>query len=329
MLELRVGSLLVLVAYLFSIDVEILSKFRINISYAFGYRTLSESPRRVAHYMALALCTGSILFGLQRLFLPSVESRLIALATLCSILAIIVTQARLFRVLRRICIGRISAENRLGDILVSDALVSMAGIFVDIVYAFSLTYYGVPSSDLVSRSKYIGYKTLLVACIPQGIRIKQCFIDYRRTKNRLNLLNVVKYLVGNLPHALRSNIASLNANMPEEADIRSMLEGLLIRSLFINATCSLIWDIVVDWQLNRLRSVQKSSLKFPLSWYYAAAVSDTVLRFAFLAASPTKPMIFSLQALELTRRGIWILFRVESEPIELTNEIEMERTDKR
>lgn len=329
MLELRVGSLLVFAAYLFSLDAKVLSSYRINISHAFGYRTPSKSPRRVAHYMAFTLCTGAILFGLQRLLFPRVQSRLVALATLCCILALILSQSRLFRVLRRICIGRISAENRLGDILVSDALVSMASIFVDVAYAFSLSYYGVPASDRVSRPQHIGYKTLLVACIPQGIRIKQCIIDYRRTKNKQHLLNLLKYLVGNMPHALRSNIASLSTEIPEEANIRYILEGMLVKSLVLNAIYSLTWDIVVDWQLSRLKSQQGASLKFPVGWYYTAAALDAVLRFAFLAASPNEPIIFSLQALELTRRAIWILFRVESEPIELSDEIEMEEAPSR
>jgi len=318
MLELRVGALLVLGSYLFCGAASALAAIHVNVFRAFGLKdTARQIPFRFAHTMLATWLAGAAAFAVQRLVLPSLETRAVLLVTLTALLALVLSRRRLRGLLARIARGGLSAEHRLGDILVSDALVSLAGVLVDVVYSYTLTARGVPASNPVDRPRHIGFKTLAIACVPQGIRMKQCFTDYRRSGSRQHLLNLGKYLVANTPHAMRLQLALLSPDNADEARARDMIARHIFTAACLNATCGYLWDVLVDWRLGRLQTGHGLRLARP--WYYAAAAADLVLRFVFLFAYNAEHVVFAMQALELLRRGMWCVFRVESEPLEIAD----------
>lgn len=324
MLELRVAALLVLTAYLFTLDDYILSQCRISVLWIFGYQNAStSSPRRVARMLAMILLAGCAGVAVQSFLIPSLHTRIGGILTLTLVIFVILRQRRLTHVLKRVIRGRISSDHRLGDILVSDALVSLASVFADITLSVILTLRRVPIGAVLNRSAVVSPFIPLTASIPSAIRIKQCFSEYRSTRNKQHLLNLVKYLVGNAPNAIRLQIAVLLQYEGTQQLIREH-EQRLPYVLTLSATYSLVWDIVVDWKMGRLLDEQqRTRLRLPIFSYYMAIGLDCVLRFAFMAAMPYEHVVFTLQLLEIARRGMWVVFRAESEPPQLEENIQM------
>lgn len=324
MLELRVAALLVLTAYLFSLDAYILSKCKISVLWIFGYQNASKSsPRKVARLLAMILLAGCVGVTLQYYLFPALSTRIGGILTLFLTLMVILSQKRLTTVLKRVVRGRVSTDHRLGDILVSDALVSLASVFADITLSVILTLRRVPIGAAINRSAVVSPFIPLTASIPSAIRIKQCFSEYRATKNKQHLLNLVKYLVGNAPNAIRLQIAVLLQYEGTQQMIKQH-EKRLPYVLVLSATYSLIWDIVVDWKMGRLLDEQqRMRLRLPIFSYYLAIALDCILRFAFLASMPYEHVVFTLQFLEIARRGMWVVFRAESEPPQLEEDIQL------
>lgn len=298
-LQLRAGLLFLGAVAGYALSIDILLGYSINLP---GYFDEVLSPRRVSsevwrawRHLATVWVAGYVM---SRFAATSFDGLLdiICWSTLIAIIVVLLRHARLRRVLGRVLLGGISVDYRLGDILVSDSLVSFAPVFVDIALAAAMTY-GKQKATEIDRSM-AGEVVLLAASLPIGIRIKQCFHDYRRTKNLQHLVNLGKYFVSNIPNALKIHaLASPSAKQ------------YLPIALGVSSIYSLAWDLKVDWALGKPNRVYY----FDTKWYYLATIMDVLLRFSWLAARPNEHVVFTLEVLELFRRWVWIFFRVESE----------------
>lgn len=298
-LQLRVGALLIGATAGYGFCVDILKDYGINLA---GYFDEVLSPRRASvevwrttRNLALVWAVGFTLTQLEEKLFENAAS-IVCWITLLTIMAILFRHARFRRVFGRVLIGGLSEEYRLGDILVSDSLVSLAPVLIDIALAVAMQVNHTKITEIDRR--LAGQPVLLVASLPLGIRIKQCFLDYRRTRNAQHLVNLGKYFVSNVPNVLK--IHALTSPSAKQ---------YLPIALAVSSVYSLIWDLKIDWGLGR----KNRAYYFDTKWYYLASVLDIILRFAWIASRPYEHIILLLQVLELFRRWVWIFFRVESE----------------
>lgn len=298
-LQLRAGALLIAATAGYGLCIDILSGYGINLP---GYFDEVLSPRRVSveiwratRHLVLVWVSGFIISQLEERLFENAAS-IVCWITILMILGILFRHLRFRRVIGRVLVGGLSEEYRVGDILVSDSLVSLAPVFLDIALAVAMQVNHAKVTE-IDRG-LAGQPVLLVASLPLGIRIKQCFLDYRRTGNIQHLANLAKYFVSNIPNVLKIH-----------ALVSPSAKSYLPIAMAVSSIYSLIWDLRVDWALGKVGRVYL----FESKWYYMATVLDVILRFAWIAARPVEHILFLLQTLELFRRWVWIFFRVESE----------------
>jgi hypothetical protein len=102
------------------------------------------------------------------------------------------------------------------------------------------------------------------------------------------------------------------------------LRGIFIFCALINAIYSSVWDVAMDWSLANPYSKNPFLRDFLAfrhrSVYYAAMIVDPVLRFSWIFYAIFAPdfqhsalLTFLVSLVEVLRRGIWAIFRVENE----------------
>lgn len=135
--------------------------------------------------------------------------------------------------------------------------------------------------------------------------MRQCWADFYSTQRWRPLFNALKYATA-FPMILLSLAAPRGAST-------WMLASLS------NALYSAAWDLYVDWELHGRRK----NYLFPRWTYATAAILNVGLRFTWLLpllegprAEPTVDGLFALQWLEVGRRFMWLLFRVEAQQVQ-------------
>lgn len=100
--------------------------------------------------------------------------------------------------------------------------------------------------------------------------------------------------------------------------------ALFLIAATVNSIYASMWDVLMDWSLMQpnakeffLRDVRGYR---KLWWYYGALILNPILRFDWILYSANMHVLghsskvtFFIAFAEVTRRGIWILFRVENE----------------
>jgi hypothetical protein len=183
------------------------------------------------------------------------------------------------------------------------------------------------------------------AAIPYIIRARQCLIMHtvgriKADPNRYqHILNAIKYTTSIFPLCLSAYQATID---PEAAQ---KWEAVLIVLLVINALYALTWDVVMDWGMLRNPSavivhapcvggmpsetmqtkscghaLMRPRLRFGLMASAIILLTDALLRFSWTlrfvqhGLFPSKDsFVLATQFLEVFRRAIWNLLRVEWE----------------
>ncbi|KAH3688429.1 hypothetical protein WICPIJ_000568 [Wickerhamomyces pijperi] len=90
----------------------------------------------------------------------------------------------------------------------------------------------------------------------------------------------------------------------------------------INSICSAVWDILMDWSLMQNKNLLRDDLVYPKWFYYFAMVSDVLLRFQWVFYALFGKEIeqsaftsFGIGIVEIFRRFIWLLIRMENEHV--------------
>ncbi|KAJ4148193.1 hypothetical protein LMH87_002674 [Akanthomyces muscarius] len=169
-----------------------------------------------------------------------------------------------------------------------------------------------PSQCNSNHSRVLGFLTT----VPALWRFFQCLRRYKDTRNVFpHLVNGGKYSMTILCNVLLSNyrIHRTNTNM-----------GLFIFFSVVNSIYCSIWDLFMDFSLLQfhsrhfwLRDILALKSKWP---YYFIMIIDPILRFNWILyvvlptdANHSTVFSFGVAILEVTRRGMWALFRVENE----------------
>lgn len=169
-----------------------------------------------------------------------------------------------------------------------------------------------PTQCNSSNSRLLGFLTT----VPALWRFFQCIRRYKDTRNVFpHLVNGGKYLMTVISYVMLSlyRIDRNNTNM-----------ALFIGFSVINSLYCSVWDLFMDFSLLQfhsrhfwLRDILALKNKWP---YYTIMTIDPILRFSWilyvampLDANHSTVFSFIVALLEVTRRGIWALFRVENE----------------
>eukprot|EP00938_MAST-03A_sp_MAST-3A-sp1_P003971 g3971.t1 len=209
---------------------------------------------------------------------------------------------------------------RFRDTMMGDLLTSLVKVFVDIV-----TYVG-------GNDVNLGIVAMLSA-VPLLIRLIQNLVLFRYSGQRWPYLgNAVKYAAAEVVvmfgtfHATR-----FNGDGDQDADDPDQLTAYRFIFIFFSALSTLYtysWDIRMDWRLGKCKH---KGLRFRMlytskSFYYVAIILDAVLRFLWVVSLAPKggSTFFGttsfyldpfLGALEISRRGMWSIIRMESQQI--------------
>ncbi|KAI4880027.1 hypothetical protein NFI96_018968 [Prochilodus magdalenae] len=162
----------------------------------------------------------------------------------------------------------------------------------------------------------------LIQCFPPWLRFTQCLRCFWDSGHTLHLLNAGKYSTVLLMVAF----AGLYNTARESAALAVEVNAYLY--LWAVATCvsvlvTISWDLRVDWGLLQGNGLLKDELVYPKEvYYYAAMLADVLLRISWAinillaqmkdsAAASTASAV--LAPLEVLRRSMWNLFRLENE----------------
>ena len=168
----------------------------------------------------------------------------------------------------------------------------------------------------------------MIACgfAPFWWRFWQCINKYYYSKQKVNLLNALKYT--------SKLLVPLVVLLLPPGSNKAKSESFLIWFAFqmVATIYCLIWDYYMDWGVFRSKAPGKYCLRDKITYepkyYYIAMVINFILRFWWLigifelslgtssfavAFKELEILAFLGLFAEITRRAIWSLFRVENE----------------
>lgn len=227
--------------------------------------------------------------------------------------------------LTQIIYSPISHPITFNQVLLADILTSYAKVFGD--FYSSVIQCLDPESTFAITPQSANYIAPLFTAIPYFLRLRQCVAEYIASdyQQKRSLANALKY-ASSFPVIAFSAIHKHN---------KSVYHWWLI-SVVINSLFSFWWDVRNDWGLHFLDSnvwlVKDGSYKTPLRSvllyrqprkYYAAIFVDFILRFTWSLKLSShlhtyielESGVFALEILEIMRRYLWCLFRLEWEVI--------------
>ncbi|AGO11696.1 AaceriADL080Wp [[Ashbya] aceris (nom. inval.)] len=215
-----------------------------------------------------------------------------------------------------------------GDFFLGDIVCSLTYSMADVASVLCVfsgkKYDTCGSSNLISMG--------ILSCIPSYWRLMQCLRRYLDSNDRFpHLLNGAKYAMAILYNA---SLCAYRINK-----LHPSYRGWFIAAATVNSTVSAIWDLVMDWSLLQFQSTNfllrdDLYLAGKRNWqtgqyskrrktiYYLSMLSDVVIRFQWVVYAIAPKVIqqsavtsFILGILEVVRRFIWIIFRVENEHV--------------
>uniref|UniRef100_A0A8B9J885 SPX domain-containing protein n=1 Tax=Astyanax mexicanus TaxID=7994 RepID=A0A8B9J885_ASTMX len=173
-------------------------------------------------------------------------------------------------------------------------------------YTSQINWQDLQNLDWERQSKVV---TCLIQCFPPWLRFTQCLRQYWDRNNTLHLLNAGKY--------------STVLLMVTFASLYNAARGSMSSPAIVLVTVS--WDLRMDWGLLQGNGLLKEELLFSREvYYYAAMLADVLLRISWainilLAQMKDSSAAASASAvlapLEVLRRSLWNLFRLENEQL--------------
>lgn len=205
------------------------------------------------------------------------------------------------------------------EVLIADSLCSLSRVFYDL--GMSFLFFLLPSLLMTSSENVVNLAhfvsvalSSLFAAIPFIIRIRQCLANRSALNDssiqyRLNSFNIYKYISA-FPPLILALLVSLGLQLNDY-----MIYFSLFHSIY-----GYFWDCLFDWGVwNLLTSTTGQSHHLPYAYLYLAVVINAFLKFAWafqeislFSVSPWG-VVFILEIIEILRRFIWILFRVDYE----------------
>ena len=205
------------------------------------------------------------------------------------------------------------------DFFIADQLTSQSTAIADLVVAF-----GIATDTSTTRA--------MAATIPLWFRLAQCL---RRARDVIvlrrggtvsaHMLNAGKYSAAILALWLRHHAARVS---PSNHTVREWIVAYVFTA--VSVMYSLCWDYFCDWTIlafNRDKTwrieilPRRTLVKSRALWTFAVVFNALARSAALFAAVPglpiqnlsTQVLVTGLAALEVVRRSVWNVFRVENE----------------
>ncbi|AMD20001.1 HCL150Cp [Eremothecium sinecaudum] len=222
---------------------------------------------------------------------------------------------------------------KFGDFFLGDLVCSLTYSIADFA-TVGCVFAGSPHLQCGSSSlKSMG----ILSALPSYWRLMQCVRRFLDSDDWFpHLLNAGKYSFGIL-YSLA--LCTYRISMRSESMSLVTYRTLFIVIASLNSIYTSVWDLVMDWSLFQLHSQNlflRDDLylagkrdwqtgKYPKrkkSFYYICMIVDVLIRFQWIVYAITTTQIqqsavtsFILAAVEVFRRFIWVIFRVENEHV--------------
>eukprot|EP01119_Soliformovum_irregulare_P010498 TRINITY_DN258_c0_g1_i1.p1 TRINITY_DN258_c0_g1~~TRINITY_DN258_c0_g1_i1.p1 ORF type:complete len:683 (+),score=111.49 TRINITY_DN258_c0_g1_i1:37-2085(+) len=243
---------------------------------------------------------------------------LLAVFSLVFIIFQIRTRFWLIRTLRNVVITPFLGST-FRDVFLADQLVSMAIVLTDLEYVICFMCWEAWTPAAIGQCKSTAtYLTPFISALPVTFRAVQCFRRYYDTKQKPNLVNAGKYC----STYLVIMFSTLRLEFTKVALV------LWICSITFTTLYAYCWDVRMDWGLMNKDVPGAPFLRkqrvYQHKWvYYFAIMIDLALRCAWtltLSRSMLElisPLTLSttVAVLEIFRRSMWNVFRVENEQL--------------
>ncbi|EFC45668.1 predicted protein [Naegleria gruberi] len=220
---------------------------------------------------------------------------------------------------------------RFSDFFIADQLTSLSDVlfelqFIGCIYPATSKFSTI--SLFCSSTKSLGIPILNY--IPYHVRLMQCLRKYYDTRQKMHLLNALKYFSSCLVIII-AFIDKLTLDNSNNILIGSftILRIIYIIINIISTCLKLYWDLRVDMGLFEKKTKYwglRSKLIFSPQYYYMAMFSNIILRWVWLPFLFVKSFVkieketlewilYLFVFLEILRRFIWNIFRIEHENI--------------
>eukprot|EP01105_Mastigella_eilhardi_P018861 TRINITY_DN43_c0_g2_i1.p1 TRINITY_DN43_c0_g2~~TRINITY_DN43_c0_g2_i1.p1 ORF type:complete len:584 (+),score=143.95 TRINITY_DN43_c0_g2_i1:866-2617(+) len=206
------------------------------------------------------------------------------------------------------------------DNFMADQLNSLSIIFFDVEHVACFYIYDMWAKDDACSQYKLLVKGIIV-CVPPMWRCLQCLRQAKVTHNKWQLVNAGKYVTSICVSATSAIHGTFAASIP--------LLVVWVIFAVLGSCYNYIWDVYWDWGLARnwckKPLLLRTTLLFKRRWvYYIVVFADFAMRMMWtLTISPTTLGIGSpiqneiltsvVACLEILRRGVWNVYRVENE----------------
>ncbi|KAF4616199.1 hypothetical protein G7Y89_g15208 [Cudoniella acicularis] len=183
---------------------------------------------------------------------------------------------------------------------------------IELFFCLYAHHWNNPAQCNSTHSRLLGF----LSALPGIWRALQCLRRYFDTRNIFpHLVNCGKYGMTILYYVALS-VYRLDQTYSKLA--------LFITIATLNAIYCSVWDLLMDWSVLQPHASKKwlrdvRGFK-PAWWYYGAMIIDPIFRFNWIFyaiytsdAQHSSLVSFLVNFVEVNRRGIWTLFRVENE----------------
>ncbi|KAF4511163.1 hypothetical protein G6O67_002983 [Ophiocordyceps sinensis] len=325
LLQIYAGYFLMLLLFaLFCINCFVWTKCKVNYPFIFEFdqrshidwRRLAEFPSFFLLLLGIFMWMNFSRYGAERMYLWYPVLLIVITAIIIFFPApVLAYKSRKWFVYahwRLLLAGIYPVEFRdffLGDMYCS-LTYSMAN--VELFFCLYSTRFDNPTQCNSSHSRLMGFFLTL----PAIWRFLQCLRRYHDTRNVFpHLVNGGKYAMTTLSYVMLSlyRINGTHTNL-----------ALYITTALLNSIYTSIWDLFMDFSLlqpHSRRFLLRDILALKRRWpYYCAMVADPMLRFVWIFyaifthnTQHSTFISFMVSLMEVFRRGLWSLFRVENE----------------
>ncbi|KAI8391594.1 EXS family-domain-containing protein [Radiomyces spectabilis] len=266
-------------------------------------------------------------------------------------------RARFLRVLRRACSMNLVSPVYFADIILADILTSFSNVLGDLFVAIWILVTGDDrnySDALPMKINSLAWHPDLFLPLPYLIRLRQCLSEYLESRGQQSrhLFNALKYasafpviILSAVQRRATSYVAE-TGSVPKNWWLDEVnIFRLWMVCVFINSMYSFWWDISMDWSfmhftydtgitkhvnakpqttpILRFRRHLHFSSAFP---YFTAMIIDFLLRTTWslklsshLYLKQLEGSLVFIELLEVLRRWVWVIFRMESEWVKRTH----------
>ncbi|XP_020220031.1 phosphate transporter PHO1 homolog 9 [Cajanus cajan] len=326
---------IVLHMIMYSANVYLWRRYKINYSFIFGFKEGTELGYREVFLLSSGLAVLSLAAVLSNLDMEMDQrtksfSELTELVPLGLVIVLLLITFCPFNIIYKSsrffliqcafhCFCAPLYKINLPDNFLADQLTSQVQAYRSLEFYVCYYFWGnfkTRSNKCLESDVYKAFY-LIVAIIPFWIRCLQCFRRLLEEKNTMHGLNGLKYI---------STIVALVMRTTNELHRGTVWKILAATSSSIATIVNTYWDIVIDWGLLRRNSRNpwlREKLSVPnRSVYFVAMVLNVILRLAWMqsvlgireAPFLHRTALTALVAcLEILRRGIWNFFRLENE----------------